>query len=148
MEGTYLFLYISTVILKISLTINCSSSLATPCSILLVVCTSCLGWFSFEFYQLIGTQKILVREFGNENQTYDALESHQYPYFHVHADSTERNLLSNENLYGFQADDSYFMLFANQKTDFDQSERDLKTCLILSLTFEVVLYCIGVHIST
>ena len=147
MEGTYLFLYISTVILKISLTINCSSSLATPCSILLVVCTSCLGWFSFEL-EPVETHEILLREFCKENQTYDALESHQYPYFHVHAGSIERNLLSNENLYGFQADVSYFIPFANQRTVFDQSERDLKTCLILSLTFEVVLYCIGVHIST
>ena len=43
------------------------------------------------------------------------------------------------------------LLLSNQGTvTADQSEREvhLKTSLILSLTFEVVLYCTTVHIST
>ena len=43
-----------------------------------------------------------------ENQSYDALELHQYPCFRVHVGSIERSLLSNENLHGFQVDDSLF----------------------------------------
>ena len=49
-----------------------------------------------------------MRKVVLENQTYDALESHQYPCFRVHVGSIERNLLSNENLHGLQVDDSLF----------------------------------------